>query len=159
MLETLSLGGGVITLNSIDMGFCFGFALSIDVEYIHRDIYLTDGIGGIIRAKSVAGTLSSLQINGSFTCESLDDRSLKTLWMKGDALFSDSDFNPTILPLIFTSTPAVGATYVLDLPYVALTPQSEFSPMDHTWNNIAFEFDVVFDSDTNNLPALNIIPA
>ena len=156
MIETLSLGGGIVTVNSIDMGFCPSFDVNLTIEHEYKEIYLTDGLGGLIRANSTSGTLSNLQMNGTLVCESLDARTLDTLWLRGTALLATTGFSPIVVPLLFVSSPATGPTYTLTLPLVSIAPTGSFTPIDYQWNNISFTFEVKFDG-SGAVPGLSIV--
>jgi len=169
MLETLSLGGGIVYLKDVysagsyvDLGYCTDFNLQVTIEQSFKEEYFSDASGNIIKVPSVVGSVDSVLTEGTFTCESLSRKVLQVIWFggadtsAGTELLGSSTITPIVRGLKFLAVPLTGPTHCVTLPAVQLVTKSPVSLIQYDWKTVAFAFTIVYADNIRTVPTLRV---
>ncbi len=169
MVDTLSLGGGIVYLKDVysvgsynDLGFCPKFELLVNVSQSFKDEYFSDASGNLIRLPSAEGSINGILVNGTFNCESLSRKLMQQIWFSGDItdagteLIGSNLITPIVRGLKFISVSQSGPECCLTLPAVNLNAVTAVPLIDYAWKNVPFSFDVVYADNIRTVPTLRI---
>ncbi len=169
VLETLSLGGGIIYIKDqfdvgayYDLGFCPEFNISVNSTQEYKEEYFADASGAIIKVPSTIGVTTSLLVNGTFVCESLTRKLLQTIWFQGNVtdagteLSGGTSLTPKVKAVKFVSSSNTGPDYCVILPTVSLSVPSTISFISNEWKTVSFEFTVLYAENIRTVPTLRV---
>lgn len=162
--ETLSLGGGIVTVESIDMGFCSSFSLQIEIEknIKYRYYKKSSGSGLIKLPVKEKSKITSMLVKGQFVCESIMYDTIQKLGLfsslTGKFLsIMNLDFELPCYSLTFVSSPVVGKQIVVDFVDVFIEPEGSFNLLEPTtWKNVTFNFTGMLDEFESDPPELKL---
>ena len=160
MIRHLTLGGGVVSAG-VDLGFCTDFEFDVDSKWDFSDsVASSDGGITLLKGVSSVGQLKSIDISGSFKCESITPEtiySLCTYQSTGGPMLTMLDaVSPLLTPLTFTGDPLQGSIFLFSAPRVHIFLSGGIKPQkSREWMSLHFQFDVKM-SVTDDIPSLTI---
>lgn len=169
MLETLSLGGGVLYLKQdyqtssfVDMGYCYSHEAGVDLVQELDYKYFTDSNGRLIRLPSTSGRITAISCTGSFIWESISRDMLQKIWFYGDNtsdgtdLFYTSELTPIIRALKYIPDVLMGPAVCFICPAVEMTVVSRFPFHGESFKNLTINYRAVFSHVQNTKPFLRV---
>ena len=157
-LDTLSLGGGIVTVGTVDMGNCTEFSIQINLEKDIKTKYFSQG-GSVIKIPVASNsTLTGVMLSGSFVCESLTEKSLQNLGFLSGTTGEFLSLLGVGIPttnISFVSSPKVGRVFTFSCSdvFIEVTNPIRLLSLDD-WNNISFSFTGLLDSLETSPPSL-----
>jgi len=168
MIEKLTVAGGIVKIDGIDIGFCREFKLYPNIKWLFDDVLLSTQSNKHILVSNISteGVIEEISVTGSFVCESISAKMLfgifahsgfNTISGNTKNLFAELDLNqPFLYNLSFESIPEIGTkiefispkTYLFINEDIILQSNDEF--MD-----LPIQFSSKFKSSIE-LPSLTI---
>lgn len=169
MIDTLSLGGGVVHIKEQfdtgsyeDIGYSVDLEIGMDIVQKFFNQYYTDSDGRLIRLPSTKGVITSASFNGAFVCESMTRNMLQKIWWLGDdtdagtePLYS-SDLTPVVRALKFVPDVYDGPAVCVEFPAIELSISSKFLLISDSWKSLTFQFRALFDEDVRTFPIMRV---
>ncbi len=158
--ETLSLGGGIVKVDAVDMGFCPNFSIQLQITKDLKYKYYETGTSLIKIPVFADSEITQVSVTGQFSCETITNETLLKLGFFSNStnkLFSlfTTNFNIPSCVVSFVSTPKVGKKITFTCSNAFLEPTNSFDLLNiSNWNKIDFSFTGMLDNFNSTPPSL-----
>lgn len=160
--DTLSLGGGIVRVGNTDMGFCPEFSIQVKIEKDIKYAYYEKDNSIIKVPIKENSEITSVEITGSFVCESLMDSTIQKLGFfsntGGNLLSALTGFSISNTSIQFESSPLIGKHISFNCKDAFIESNDSINLLSFdTWNNITFTFFGLLDSFETNAPSMLLL--